>query len=113
MKIIQLLQPESLLLNCYWVTAGLPKLPRSIQSRLITQCFQETFWAMLNAIIAELPAGELAEVSERSFQASIIKIRIKDDQMEMSRHNDIGIDAQLFFSMTKGEAVGNDLTTGL
>ena len=66
MKIIEFLLPKAFSDYCFRMPAGLPKASCSIRDGLITKYLAKALWTILTAMIAQLPAGELAKVGQGS-----------------------------------------------
>ncbi len=66
MEIIELLLPKALSYYCFRVSARLPKTSFSIRDGLITERLAKALRTILAAMIAQLPASELAKVGQCS-----------------------------------------------
>jgi hypothetical protein len=108
MKIIKFLLPK--VFSCYGfrMPAGLPKASFSIRDGLITKYLAKALRTILTAIIAQLPAGELANVGQGSRQAVGVESRVESDPMQMGGHDDKCVDAKVFLATAKVQAVGDD-----
>ena len=108
MKIIEFLLPKALSDYCFRMPAGLPKASFSIRDGLITKYLAKALRTILTAMIAQLPAGELAKVGQGSRQSLGVEIRVESDEMQMGGHDNKSLDAKLFLAITKVQAVGDD-----
>jgi hypothetical protein len=69
----------------------LPKALLTVRDGLVTKGFAKALRAVASAIVAELPAGVLAEVGERSRQLLRVQVSVKGDQVQMRGHEDVGV----------------------
>ena len=63
---------------------------------------------MSGAMIEELTTAELAHVIQGVFESFLIEIYIKDDGMQVGRHDDVGIDRQVFVGDAIIETIRDD-----
>ena len=113
MDIIDLLLPESFFLDRFRMAAWLPAAAQPVRSGLLTQGLRETAGELFLTVIAQLPPCELAKIGERPHQPFGIEVAIKHDQVQVRRHNDEGVDAQVLLAVTKGQAIRDDFAGGL
>src|SRR5437870_1675522 len=93
MKVVELLLPKRFALNRFRMATRLPETALSVRDGLVAQRLLKAGRTMVGAIIAELSTGELAKIVQGSHQPLGISFRVEDDQMQMCRHDDIGVDA--------------------
>ena len=108
MQVIKLHLPKRLIVNLHRMSRRLPKPSFPIFAGLGAEEVPKTLRAMVVGIVSETSAGKLAKIRECRFQRFGLEGIVKDDGMQMSGHDDVGVDAQAFFVMTEGEAFGND-----
>src|SRR5579884_1108665 len=109
--IVDLLLPERFVHDGFRMAARLPKAALAVGSGLLTQGFGETAGELLLTIIAQLSPGELPEIGERLSEPFRIEVSIKHDQVQMRRHDDEGVDAQVLLAMAKSQAIRDDLAS--
>ena len=63
-NVVQLLLPEALALNRFWIAARLPEAAVAVSDYLISKCLQKALWRVSAAKVAELSARDLAEIGE-------------------------------------------------
>ena len=67
----------------------------------------------MRAEIAQCTARVLTKIRKRMLQPLRIEMLVKDDGVDMSWHDHVGIGAKGFFSVAIGEAVGDDAASGV
>jgi hypothetical protein len=112
-QIVDFLLPEAFTLNRLRMATRLPEAALAIRNGLLAQSFHKAPRTMLAAMITELSAGELAKISQGPHQPLGIIIGVEDNQVDVGRHDDIGVDAKLFGAMAEGQAVGDNLAARL
>ena len=101
MKVIELGLPERFRLDLFGVARWLPETPRAIFSRLLAECLRKASRHVVLAVVAKLPSCELAKVCHDRFQSFGIERLVKENAVEMSGHNHIGVDSESFFVMAE------------
>ena len=94
------------------MAALLPKLPRPIYPAWIANDLFERIRHPLFAEVGQLPSGILAHIAQRASQAFIVKIFVKQNQMQMRGHDAKGIDAQSFVFMATIRQGSSAINTG-
>ena len=111
MQIIQLRLPELLRLQLHRMPARLPETPLPIRARFLCKNFAKNARQMLRGKIRHAPASKLAKVSQRLLRSLGREALVEEDPRHMSRHDDIGIDAQSLVLMAVKQTFRDDLAS--
>ena len=113
MQVVELLPPKAFAGDRFRMTARLPEAALPVCHRLGAQGLGKAPGSVPGTVIAQLPARELAQIGQRSFQSLAVPVGIKDDHMQVRGHNDVGLHTELFVAMTEAQAFGHDLASPL
>jgi hypothetical protein len=97
MQVVQLLFPKFLCENADRVRACLPEPSLAIFAGKFHEGFGVTGWQVLAAIICQVSSCKLANIVKGLFEPLRVELGVKDNDVSMGGHDDIGINAQTLF----------------
>ena len=94
------------------MTRRLPDAALTVVTSFLLKRGREAAREVIVREIREPPARELAKIGQGSLQKLCLKALVKDDRVQVRRHDHVSVDAQALVAMAEVEAVGDDFAGG-
>ena len=86
----------------------MPETALPVISRGTAKSFRKRSGHVFLTEVAELPTGEFAKIRQHFFEYFAVEIRVKEDPVQVRRHDHVGVCPQSLVAVTIVKAVGDD-----